>query len=153
MLPFFFVMFGLFNGVVQSYSMLPVFWSSWMYWVNPATYWIGGMLAATMDGVPIQCDPSETAQFDVPPNQTCQSYAGEFAQAAGGYLLNPDATSGCQYCQYSVANQYLATLNIEASEKWRGTLLSRPSSFLPVGTCVLTRVTTRPWHFRGLLHL
>ncbi|KAI2609057.1 ABC-2 type transporter-domain-containing protein [Hypoxylon fragiforme] len=118
-LPFFFVMFGLFNGVVQSYSMLPVFWSSWMYWVNPATYWIGGMLAATMDGVPIQCDPSETAQFDVPPNQTCQSYAGEFAQAAGGYLLNPDATSGCQYCQYSVANQYLATLNIEASEKWR----------------------------------
>ncbi|KAI1101221.1 ABC-2 type transporter-domain-containing protein [Jackrogersella minutella] len=118
-LPFFFVMFGLFNGVVQPYSMLPVFWRSWMYWVNPCTYWIGGMLASTLDDLPVRCDPSETAQFDAPPDQTCQSYAGEFAQGAGGYLLNPDATGGCQYCPYSVGNQYLTTLNIQADEKWR----------------------------------
>ncbi|KAI1477578.1 ABC-2 type transporter-domain-containing protein [Daldinia eschscholtzii] len=118
-LPFFFVMFGLFNGVVRSYSALPVFWRYWMYWVNPATYWIGGMLAATLDGVPVRCDPSETAQFDAPPNQTCQSYAGDFAQSAGGYLLNPEATSGCQYCPYTVGNQYLTTLNVNADEKWR----------------------------------
>jgi len=38
-LPFFFVMFSLFNGVVRPYSMLPVFWRYWMYWVNPSTYW------------------------------------------------------------------------------------------------------------------
>lgn len=118
-LPFFFVMFGLFNGVVQSYSMLNVFWKSWMYWANPATYWIGGMLAATLDGVPVQCAPSETARFDVPQNQTCQSYAGEFARTAGGYLLNPDATSDCQYCPYSSGNQYLTTLNINSDDKWR----------------------------------
>ncbi|KAI2603660.1 ABC-2 type transporter-domain-containing protein [Hypoxylon sp. NC1633] len=118
-LPFFFVMFGLFNGVVQPYSMLPVFWRYWMYWVNPATYWIGGILAATLDGLTVQCDPSETAQFDAPPNQTCYTYAGEFAQGDGGYLLNPDATTGCQYCQYSVGNQYLASLNINADQKWR----------------------------------
>ncbi|KAI1390686.1 ABC-2 type transporter-domain-containing protein [Hypoxylon trugodes] len=118
-LPFFFVMFGLFNGVVQSYSMLPVFWRYFMYWANPATYWIGGMLAATIDGIPVQCDPSETAQFDAPPNQTCQTYAGDFAKAAGGYLLNPDATRDCQYCPYSVGNQYLTTLNVDADDKWR----------------------------------
>ncbi|EKG16532.1 ABC transporter-like protein [Macrophomina phaseolina MS6] len=29
-LPFFFVMFSLFNGVVRPYSMLPVFWKYWM---------------------------------------------------------------------------------------------------------------------------
>ncbi|KAI5865403.1 ABC-2 type transporter-domain-containing protein [Durotheca rogersii] len=118
-LPFFFVMFGLFNGVVQPYSLLPVFWRYWMYYVNPSTYWVGGVLAATLDGIPVQCDPAETAQFDAPPNQTCQSYAGTFAQAAGGYLLNPDATSDCQYCPYTVSNQYLTTLNINADEKWR----------------------------------
>lgn len=122
-LPFFFVMFGLFNGVVQSYSMLNVFWKSWMYWANPATYWIGGMLAATLDGVPVQCAPSETARFDVPQNQTCQSYAGEFARTAGGYLLNPDATSDCQYCPYSSGNQYLTTLNINSDDKWRSKFL------------------------------
>ncbi|KAI1093939.1 ABC-2 type transporter-domain-containing protein [Rostrohypoxylon terebratum] len=118
-LPFFFVMFGLFNGVVQSYSMLNIFWRSWVYWANPATYWIGGMLAATLDGVPVQCASSETARFDVPQNQTCQSYAGEFAQTAGGYLLNPDATSDCHYCPYSNGNQYLTTLNISSDDKWR----------------------------------
>ncbi|KAI1342560.1 ABC-2 type transporter-domain-containing protein [Xylariaceae sp. FL0016] len=36
-LPFFFVMFSLFNGVVQPYSLLPVFWRYWMYYVNPST--------------------------------------------------------------------------------------------------------------------
>ncbi|KAL6410855.1 atpase [Ilyonectria robusta] len=118
-LPFFFVMFGLFNGVVRAYGALPVFWRYWMYWVNPSTYWIGGVLAATLNNAPVRCDPQETAKFDAPPNQTCKDYAGEFAQSAGGYLLNPDATSGCQYCPYSNGNQFLKTLNIEADEKWR----------------------------------
>ncbi|KAH7134270.1 ABC-2 type transporter-domain-containing protein [Dactylonectria macrodidyma] len=118
-LPFFFVMFGLFNGVVRAYASLPVFWRYWMYWVNPSTYWIGGVLAATLNNAPVRCDPQETARFDAPPNQTCKDYAGEFAQSAGGYLLNPDATSDCQYCPYSNGNQFLKTLNIEANEKWR----------------------------------
>lgn len=118
-LPFFFVMFSLFNGVVRPYSMLPVFWRYWMYYVNPSTYWIGGVLAATLHNVPVRCAVSETAHFNAPPGQTCQSYAGAFAQGAGGYLLNPGASSDCQYCPYSVGDQYLSTLNISASNKWR----------------------------------
>ncbi len=46
-------------------------------------------------------------------------YAGDFARSAGGYLLQPNANSDCQYCQYSVGDQYLETLNIKASDKWR----------------------------------
>ncbi|KAI5467658.1 ABC-2 type transporter-domain-containing protein [Mariannaea sp. PMI_226] len=118
-LPFFFVMFGLFNGVVRAYSALPVFWRYWMYYINPSTYWISGMLAATLNNAPVRCDPHETAHFDAPPNQTCHDYAGAFAQSAGGYLLNPDATSGCQYCPFSTGNGFLKTLNIEADQKWR----------------------------------
>ncbi|KAI0873533.1 ABC-2 type transporter-domain-containing protein [Hypoxylon argillaceum] len=119
-LPFFFVMFGLFNGVVQPYRMLPVFWRYWIYYVNPSTYWIGGMLATTLSGSPVRCDVSETARFDTPGGQTCQEYAGTYASSAGGYLLNPDARADCQYCPYSSGDQYLATLNINANEKWRG---------------------------------
>ncbi|KXT14830.1 hypothetical protein AC579_4072 [Pseudocercospora musae] len=118
-LPFFFVMFSLFNGVVRPYSMLPVFWRYWMYYVNPSTYWIGGVLAATLNKVPVQCAESETAHFNAPPGQTCQGYAGDFARTSGGYLLNPDANTDCMMCPYSVGNQYLASLNIQASEKWR----------------------------------
>ncbi|KAI1268212.1 ABC-2 type transporter-domain-containing protein [Xylariaceae sp. FL1019] len=118
-LPFFFVMFGLFNGVVQPYSLLPAFWRYWLYYLNPATYWIGGMLAATLDGSPVQCEISETARFDPPPGQTCNGYAGEFASSAAGYLLNPNANADCQYCPYRNGNEYLATLHIEAGQKWR----------------------------------
>ncbi|KAI0165993.1 P-loop containing nucleoside triphosphate hydrolase protein [Xylariaceae sp. FL1272] len=117
-LPFFFVMFGLFNGVVQPYSLLPAFWRYWLYYLNPATYWIGGMLAATLDGSPVQCEISETARFNPPPGQTCNDYAGEFASTAG-FLLNPNASADCQYCPYRNGNEYLATLNIEAGQKWR----------------------------------
>jgi ABC-type multidrug transport system ATPase subunit/ABC-type multidrug transport system permease subunit len=74
-LPFFFVMFSLFNGVVRPYASLPVFWKYWMYYVNPSTWWIAGVLAATLDGIPIECAETETAHFDAPPGQTCQSYA------------------------------------------------------------------------------
>ena len=118
-LPFFFVMFSLFNGVVRPYSALPVFWKYWMYWVNPSTWWIGGVLAATLAGQPVECTIEETGRFDAPPGQTCRQYAGAFAQSAGGYLLNPQATSDCQYCPYSTGDQYLAGLNIKASDKWR----------------------------------
>ncbi|KAF2832028.1 ABC transporter-like protein [Ophiobolus disseminans] len=118
-LPFFFVMFGLFNGVVRPYADMPVFWRYWMYYVNPSTYWIGGVLSATLDGIPVQCQSTETAVFNVPQGQTCSSYAAEFVSQSPGYLLNPDATSGCQYCPYSLGNDFLATININADDKWR----------------------------------
>ncbi|KAI1375082.1 ABC-2 type transporter-domain-containing protein [Hypoxylon crocopeplum] len=148
-LPFFFVMFGLFNGVVQPWSLLPAFWRYWMYYVNPSTYWIGGILAATLDGLHVECDPSETAQFDAPPNQTCHTYAGDFADAAGGYLLNPDATAGCQYCPYSTGNQYLATLNINADEKWRdfGIFLAFCISNWALVYFFIYTVRVRNWRF------
>ncbi|KAK3066382.1 ATP-binding cassette transporter snq2 [Teratosphaeriaceae sp. CCFEE 6253] len=118
-LPFFFVMFSLFNGVVRPYAMLPVFWRYWMYYVNPSTYWISGVLAATLHNIPVECTPQETAHFNAPPGQTCADYAGDFARMAGGYLTNPGASADCQYCPYSSGDQYLSSLNIKASDKWR----------------------------------
>jgi ABC-type multidrug transport system permease subunit/ABC-type multidrug transport system ATPase subunit len=118
-LPFFFVMFSLFNGVVRTYEQLPVFWRYWMYWVNPSTYWIGGVLAATLHNQSIHCAETETARFDVPAGQTCASYASSFLSQSPGYLINPNASAGCMYCPYKTGDEYLATLNVRADEKWR----------------------------------
>ena len=119
-LPFFFVMFGLFNGVVRPYSQMSVFWRYWMYYVNPSTYWIGGVLAATLSNTPIQCSATEAAYFNPPPGSTCSSYASEFVtNAAQGYLTNPDATANCGYCPYGSGVEYMATINIVPSDKWR----------------------------------
>ncbi|KAF2474648.1 ABC transporter-like protein [Lindgomyces ingoldianus] len=118
-LPFFFVMFSLFNGIVRPYSQLSVFWRYWMYFVNPSTYWIGGVLAATMHNIPVNCTMSETVIFDTPASRSCGEYANSFLEEAPGYLLNPEARSGCMYCPYSNGDDYLRTLNIDAGDKWR----------------------------------
>ena len=119
-LPFFFVMFGIFNGVVRPYSTLPVFWRYWVYWLVPSTYWIGGVMAATLSQITVQCAPSETAMFDPPPGQTCAQYASAFVQQAGrGYLTNPEATAACGYCQYRNGVEYMKTLNVDPSDKWK----------------------------------
>ncbi|KAL3420743.1 ABC drug exporter [Phlyctema vagabunda] len=118
-LPFFFVIMTLFNGVVRPYSLLPVFWRYWMYYVNPATWWIGGVLAATLKDVSVECAPSEAAYFNPPPGQTCEGYAANFITQAGGYLTNPREDSNCGYCPYQDGVEYMATLNITPDDKWR----------------------------------
>ena len=37
-LPFFLVIFSLFNGVFRPYDQLPAFWRFWIYYANPSTY-------------------------------------------------------------------------------------------------------------------
>jgi ABC-type multidrug transport system permease subunit len=118
-LPFFFVMVSLFNGVVRPYAQIPVFWRYWMYWVNPSTWWIGGTLAASLHNVPIRCEAGESTLFNAPPGQTCQSYAGSFVQSAGSGYVEAIANGTCSYCPYSSGDEYLATLNIRGDQKWR----------------------------------
>lgn len=112
-------MFSLFNGVVRPYAQLPAFWRYWMYYANPSTYWIGGVIAATLHGIPVSCAASETARFNPPPGQSCGGYAGAFAARAGGYLLDPAATADCAYCPYSSGDQYMASLNVAPDDKWK----------------------------------
>ena len=90
-----------------------------MYWVNPATYWIGGVLAAVLKNTQVVCLEGETGVFDPPPGQTCGEYAGRFVQEGRGYIVNPDARQNCGYCPYRNGPEYLATLNIDPGQKWR----------------------------------
>ncbi|KAF1361209.1 hypothetical protein EJ07DRAFT_164771 [Lizonia empirigonia] len=108
----------LFNGVLQTPSNLPGFWL-FMYRVSPFTYWIGGMAATMVGGREVVCSSTEVSIFDPPAGQTCGEYLGDFAQVAMGTIQNPDATESCNYCTISNADQYLASVNIYYSERWR----------------------------------
>lgn len=113
-------MFGLFNGVVRPYAQISVFWRYWLYYVNPATYWIGGVIAATLSNVPVECASNEAAYFNPPSGQTCSSYASDFVTSAGvGYLTNPDATTNCGYCPYASGEEYMRNLNVTPDDKWK----------------------------------
>jgi ATP-binding cassette, subfamily G (WHITE), member 2, SNQ2 len=114
-------MVNLFNGVIRPYNSYPVFWKYWMYYVNPTTWWLRGILSSILPSVTVDCAPHEITYFDPPPGQTCSSYGGNFVNniAKVGYLTNPGATSNCGYCAYSDGTQYMQTLNVHVGDKWR----------------------------------
>ncbi|QKX60078.1 uncharacterized protein TRUGW13939_07220 [Talaromyces rugulosus] len=117
-LPFFFVMCNLFNGIVRPYSTYPVFWKYWMYYVNPVTWWLRGVLSSILPSVThIECADSEITYFNAPPGQTCQDYAGD--SILQGYLTNGSATSICGYCPYKDGAEYMHTLNVHDDDKWK----------------------------------
>jgi ABC-type multidrug transport system permease subunit len=78
-------------------------------------YW----LTHFTSGLKITCKPDEFSVFNPPPGQTCGSWANEFVQGFGGYLANSNATSNCQYCRYSVGDEFFLPLNISYDKRWR----------------------------------
>ncbi|EME80697.1 ABC transporter, PDR-type [Pseudocercospora fijiensis CIRAD86] len=114
-LPFFFAVTGLCNGVVRPFSQLPSVWSRWLYWVNPMTWWIGGILSTILGNLHIECTESELIHFDPPANTTCGQY---ISNADPGYVLAPDATSNCMYCPFATGTGYFTSLGFHRQRKW-----------------------------------
>ncbi|KAL3481319.1 ABC-2 type transporter-domain-containing protein [Aspergillus californicus] len=112
-----------FCGVLVPYSLITPFWRYWLYWINPFNYLMGSLLVFTSWDLDIQCKNSELAVFNPPGNQTCGQYLASYLQnplGEGANLLNPEASSDCQVCQYTTGSDYLRTLNInEYYYGWR----------------------------------
>ncbi|KAI8460557.1 ABC-2 type transporter-domain-containing protein [Phakopsora pachyrhizi] len=108
-----------FCGVSVPYMNLPKFWSSWLYYVNPMSRFIGGVVANELHQLVIQCSSLEISIFDPPENQTCNEWAENFVSNFGGYLENPDDTSGCRYCQYRSGDDFLKGTKFDYDKRWR----------------------------------
>lgn len=107
-----------FCGVMQPPSALPGFWI-FMYRVSPFTYWVAAMAATQVHNREVVCATSELSIFDPPSGQTCWEYLQKYATAAGGQVMNKNATSSCEYCSLTVADQFLASDEIYYSQRWR----------------------------------
>ena len=84
------------------------------------TYLVGGWAATGLKGRLVHCAKNELANFDPPSGQTCGEYLSRYLQGgAPGQLYNPKATSQCEYCPLSSADQFLAGSNIHPSDGWR----------------------------------
>ncbi|KAH3674878.1 hypothetical protein WICPIJ_009448 [Wickerhamomyces pijperi] len=107
-----------FCGVVQPLRSMPGFWT-FMFKASPYTYFVQSLCALLVHEKPVRCDPIELSYFDPPSGQTCQEYAGPFVQASTGYINNPGSSSNCGYCQFTVGDEFLATVSIKYSYVWR----------------------------------
>lgn len=117
-IPFFIIMCETFNGILRPYSQIPVFWRYTMYYLNPFTYWIGGVLSATMTGFKIQCEQAELSRFLKPAAVTCRGYVEEWLTEAGGYVVELPGGEECGYCKYEDADKYLRGINVEPGTQW-----------------------------------
>lgn len=104
---FFFMFVNLFSGTLSPKPLTPTGWR-WYYNVSPLFYLAEGTTTDMLYGLDISCDVSETSTFRLPAGTTCHDYAAEFLGSATGYLLNPNATSDCQYCRYESGQSYVS---------------------------------------------
>jgi ATP-binding cassette, subfamily G (WHITE), member 2, SNQ2 len=110
---------GLFCGVTIPRPLMPKFWQAWLNPLDPLTRLISGMMSTELHDLQVHCAPHELAIYNPPAGETCGQYSATFLETAIGYLSNPNATSDCGYCPFSVGDAYLATLEFSWSERWR----------------------------------
>jgi ABC-type multidrug transport system ATPase subunit len=109
-----------FAGVLVPYTQIVVFWKYWMYWLDPFTYLIGGLLTKILYDVEVTCSSTELTSFSLPAGQTCGQYMAEFFQTGSGYLVDNSSTTICEYCEYSSGSEYAATINLTKDlDGWR----------------------------------
>ncbi|KAG8664946.1 uncharacterized protein FPOAC1_012923 [Fusarium poae] len=107
---------GLINfcGVVVPYDQIQAFWRYWMYYLDPFTYLIGGLLEPVVWDVEVECSHNELTHIPLPSsNTTCGDYMAEFIRANSGYVVDPRSTSTCSYCPYTTGADYLSQFKID----------------------------------------
>ncbi|KAJ7461173.1 ABC-2 type transporter-domain-containing protein [Mycena latifolia] len=107
----------LFCGVLAAPSTLG--WWVWMYRVSPFSYLVGGMLATGVANTEVQCSSIELLVVDPAGGMNCTQYFKPYMDLAGGALLNPDATSACEFCSIAKTNVFLEGINIFYDQRWR----------------------------------
>jgi len=96
---------------------MPGFFRAWLYYLNPITWLIAGLVTNELHDLEITCLDSEYRTIEPPGSQTCEQWMGAYVSAAGGYLRNPNDSAACQYCQYSVGDQFTNGLDITYSDR------------------------------------
>ncbi|BFZ55779.1 Multidrug resistance protein [Savitreella phatthalungensis] len=141
----------LFNGVLQPPSLLVSFWQ-WMYHLTPFTYLIEGLYVNVTAGNPIVCSDVEVSIFSAPPAQTCAQYMTNYF-AAGGFGYLTDATSQavggtCYYCRFSNGSEFLETVSMKYSHKWRDFVLVLAYAAFNAAATVIMFYLFRVWKFQ-----
>ncbi|KAI8156818.1 ZEB2-regulated ABC transporter 1 [Colletotrichum sp. SAR 10_70] len=113
-----FMMCLLFCGVLASPQQMPGFWI-FMYRVSPFTYLISSILSTGLANSDVVCSGNEYIHFNPPANDTCGTFMQGYIDQAGGYLLNPDATTDCSFCSIANTNVFLTQISSNFDNRWR----------------------------------
>jgi ATP-binding cassette subfamily G (WHITE) protein 2 (PDR) len=90
-----------------------------MYRVSPFTYLVSGMLSTGLANTKVVCSSIELLHFNPPDLMTCGEYMAPYISYAGGYLIDKNATSDCNFCSVADTNAILAGVSAKYSDRWR----------------------------------
>ncbi|GAA6062867.1 hypothetical protein JCM10212_000789 [Sporobolomyces blumeae] len=138
--PFLLVIFSLFCGVTVPPNVMPSFFSSWLYYLDPFTWIIAGLVPNELHDLPVVCKESEFSIFSPPAGRTCGDWVAAYIEIAGGYVNNPDATSNCQYCTYASGEDFMRPLGLSWDK--RGSSIGYFVCYI-VFNCFVTVVASR----------
>lgn len=119
LLPFILPILAIINGIIVPQSMMTQPWKSFVYYVNPISYYVKAQVATLLHNDPVICGEEDLYRFNAPPGQNCQAYAGAWATMSGGYLSNPNDTANCGFCQYSKGDQFAESLSSNYGFRWQ----------------------------------
>lgn len=117
--PIFFITTMGVTGTLVPYDQLNDFWRSWVYWLNPLTWFTRGLSANLLKGVEVVCRPEEFVRFSPPEGQTCGEYFSEWTDEVMGYLRDANERTTCEYCGYANGEEFLVGLNVDVHKRWR----------------------------------
>lgn len=69
--------------------------------------------------------------------KTCFEYLSSYAKLSGGQIVNPTARSDCQFCALSNADQFLSSVSISYSTRWRDYGLGFAYIFFNISVAIL----------------
>ncbi|TID28173.1 hypothetical protein CANINC_002606 [Pichia inconspicua] len=107
-----------FCGVVQVPKLMPGFWK-FMWRLSPLTYYVDSFVSVLLHDRPVVCSQQEFNYLEPPANTTCGEYLRDYFASNDGYVDNPTATSNCAVCQYKVGDEYLKTVGMSWTHRWR----------------------------------
>ena len=116
-----------FCGVLSAQKPLPGFWI-FMYRCNPFTYCVSAMLSIGLANSDVVCAANELAKFAPLEGYTCGEYMAGYMSVAGGYLVDENSTTICQFCSMASTNVFLK--EVSASYEHRGRDIGIFSAFI-----------------------
>ncbi|OUM54746.1 hypothetical protein BVG19_g4169 [[Candida] boidinii] len=76
-------------------------------------------LSTALHNREVHCSLVELSYFPPPQGMTCGEYLVDFFQSNPGYVTEPDSTTLCGVCKYSVGDQYLTSIGMSWGNRWR----------------------------------
>jgi len=114
----FFSLCLIFCGVLAGPEVFPRFWI-FIYRLSPFTYLVSGMLSTGVANTLVECSDIEILNFQPENGATCGEWMGDWIKAAGGYLVNENATIDCGYCTVRETNDFLKLVGSDYDLRWR----------------------------------